>query len=158
MDHDDETVPQIGTVVRRFADDALAVIAGTMFALTFAFLTVPLLITALMAFDSRSYLGPLPPPALSLQWFERFFDDEYLIKGLWTSLGVSMLAVALSTAIGFATAVGLDRAQFRGKALLATAFVSPLVVPPVVIGFSLLLFLAKMEIVDGYTRLVCGHV
>jgi putative spermidine/putrescine transport system permease protein len=71
---------------------------------------------------------------------------------------VSTLAVALSTTIGLATAIGLNRAQFRGRALLAAVFVSPLVVPPVVIGFSLLLFLAKMEIVDGYTRLVCGHV
>jgi putative spermidine/putrescine transport system permease protein len=144
--------------VRRFIDDALAGVAAVLFILTFAFLTVPLLITALMAFDARSYLGPLPPPALSLQWFERFFDDQYLTQGLKTSLVVSPLATAISASVGFATAVALDRSRFRGKAIVATVFMSPLVVPPVVIGFALLLFLANLGIVDGFTRLVCGHV
>src|SRR5262249_8831218 len=45
-----------------------------------------------------------------------------------------------------------------GKAFLSTIFVSPLVVPPVVIGFALLLFLAKVGIVDGFTKLVFGHI
>jgi putative spermidine/putrescine transport system permease protein len=144
--------------VRRFIDDTLAGVAIVSIVLTFGFLAVPLLITALMAFDSRNFLGPLPPLGLSLQWFERFFDDKYLIQGLKTSVAVSMVAVAFSTVLGFATAVGLDRARFRSKAILATVFMSPLVVPPVVIGFALLLFLANLGIVDGFTRLVCGHL
>jgi putative spermidine/putrescine transport system permease protein len=37
-------------------------------------------------------------------------------------------------------------------------FLSPLVVPPVVIGFSLLLTLSRAGIIDGFARLLCGHV
>ncbi len=142
----------------RIADDLLTGATLVVVVLVFLFLLVPLAVTAIMAFDARSYLGPLPPPGFSLRWFRRFFSDPYFLHGLRTTFAVTLLAVAVATAVGVATALFLDRHRFPGSQLLAAFFVSPLVVPPVVIGFALLLFLAQLGLIEGFARLVCGHV
>jgi putative spermidine/putrescine transport system permease protein len=142
----------------RILDDIGGFVVAAGLALALLFLIVPLLVTTLMAFDARSYLGPLPPPALSLRWFIRCFSQDEFIVGLRTSLALAVLAAAISSAAGAAAAVALDRATFPGRSLLMALFLSPLVVPPVVIGFSLLLTLSQAGVIDGFARLLCGHV
>ncbi len=122
------------------------------------FLIIPIVVTVVMAFDARAYLGPLPPPALSFRWFEQFFSDDYFLRGLGTSVQLAVLSVTLSLCVGVATAIAVDRASFRGKEALISLFLSPLIVPPVVTGFALLLFLSQMGVIDGFARLLCGHI
>lgn len=140
------------------ADDAGRVVVLALMGSVLLFLVVPLVVTTLMAFDARSYLGPLPPPALSLRWFVNFFSQETLINGLRVSAALAVLASMISSAVGAAAAVALDRAAFFGRGLVLMLFLSPLVVPPVVIGFSLLLALSQAGVADGFVRLLCGHV
>ena len=140
------------------ADDAFRHITSVLIALAFLFLIVPLCVTALMAFDARTYLGPVPPQDFSLHWFDRFFSDPYFINALRTTLLLAGLAVSISVTVGVATALFIDRHDFRGREALTAFFVSPLVVPPVVIGFALLLFLSNVGVIDGFLRLLFGHV
>ncbi|MBV8156836.1 MAG: ABC transporter permease [Dyella sp.] len=123
-----------------------------------AFLAVPLLVTALMAFDARSYLGPLPPPALSLHWFANLVSRDYIIPGLRVSLIVAVATTLFSVTAGTGAAIVLAGRNFPGRDTLASAFLSPLVVPPVVIGFGLLLFLSSIGVFAGLARLIVGHV
>ncbi len=126
--------------------------------LVLLFLVAPLVMTAVLSFDARGYLGPLPPPELSLRWYERFLSDDYFLTGLKTSLIVATLVTAVSTAVGVATAVLFQRWEFRGKEGVLSFLLSPLIVPPVVIGFALLLLLSALDIGGGLVRLVCGHL
>ena len=132
--------------------------AWALVGISVVFLMLPLLVTVLMSFDARSYLGPLPPPALSTRWFQRFFSDAYYLRGLQTSLLLAISSVAISVAAGVSVAVFLDRFNFAGKQAVAALFLSPLVVPPVVIGFALLLFVSRLGLENGFARLLCGHV
>ncbi len=143
---------------RRIADDVGGWLVLALLAVAATFLVVPLLVTVIMAFDARSYLGPLPPPALSLRWFVRCFSQETFIAGLRVSLALAVLAAGISSAFGVAAAIALERAAFPGRGLLLALFLSPLVVPPVVIGFSLLLTLSQAGVSNGFFRLLCGHV
>jgi len=143
---------------KRLGDRILGGAMVAMLALMLAFLVTPLLVTCLLAFDSRSFLGPLPPPALSLRWFERLASLDYVATGLATSLKIALLATVIDVLVGTAAAVALDRGGFRGRGLLMAAFLSPLIVPAVVIGLALLLFLSRIGVIDGFTRLLCGHV
>lgn len=144
--------------MKRLSDRILGGAMVATLTLMLAFLVTPLLVTCLLAFDSRSFLGPLPPPALSLRWFEKLASLDYVATGLATSLKIAVLATTIDVLVGTAAAVALDRGDFRGRGLLMAAFLSPLVVPAVVIGLGLLLFLSRIGIVDGFTRLLCGHV
>jgi len=145
-------------LTKRLGDRILGGAMVAMLALMLAFLVTPLLVTCLLAFDSRSFLGPLPPPALSLRWFERLASLDYVATGLATSLKIALLATVIDVLVGTAAAVALDRGGFRGRGLLMAAFLSPLIVPAVVIGLALLLFLSRIGVIDGFTRLLCGHV
>jgi len=139
--------------------DRIAITAtNALVGLGLAFLIVPLLIAGLLAFDARDYLGPLPPPGLSLHWFEKLFSQDYVVTGLTTSLQIAVLATLVNVVIGTAAAVGLERGDFRGKGVIMAAFLSPLIVPAVVTGFALLLFLSKIGVVSGFPRLLAGHI
>jgi putative spermidine/putrescine transport system permease protein len=142
----------------RGLDDGFRLLGALMIGVIVCFLLIPIVVTAVMAFDARAYLGPLPPPALSLRWFEQFFSDDYFLRGLGTSIQLAVASVTVSLLVGVATAIAVDRATFRGREALTSLFLSPLIVPPIVTGFALLLFLSQMGLVMGFARLLCGHI
>ncbi|HZI83709.1 MAG TPA: ABC transporter permease, partial [Casimicrobiaceae bacterium] len=94
----------------------------------------------------------------SLRWYERFFSDPYLLKGLRTSVQLASATALISTALGVSAAVALDRLPKRSAELAMSLFLSPLIVPGVVIGFALLLFYARAGVDDPFLRLLGGHV
>lgn len=146
------------TPLARLADRAGFLVLAATIGIGLAFLLVPLLATTLMAFDARTFLGPMPPPALSTHWFSKLFAQDEIASSLWTSLLLASSTTLIAAVVGTAAAVGLFRGSFPGSSALQAAFLSPLVVPPVVIGFGLLLFLSHMGIINGFARLLVGHV
>lgn len=142
----------------RALDDGLWLLCRLMFVLISFFLLTPIVVTVVMAFDARPYLGPLPPPAFSMRWFQQFFSNDYYLRGLTTSVELACASLAVTLCVGVATAVALERVRFRGKEALISFFLSPLIVPPVVTGFALLLFLSRAGVIDGFARLFFGHI
>ncbi|THF79514.1 molybdate ABC transporter permease subunit [Cohnella fermenti] len=59
------------------------------------------------------------------------------------SLQVTLLASIFVMIVGVFVARGMSRSRFRGKVLLETAFMLPLVLPPTVVGFLLLMLLGR---------------
>jgi molybdate transport system permease protein len=78
---------------------------------------------------------------------------DWLSPEAWTavalSLRVSIWATVLSLPLGILTAVALARWQFPGKALLNGLVHLPLILPPVVTGYLLLLTFGRMGPVGG---------
>ena len=140
------------------ADDVARVTVSGVIVVTVLLLLLPLAMTLSMSFDARDYLGAFPPPALSLRWYEQFFSDPYLLKGLKTSVQLAGLTALAATALGLSAAVALDRMPSRYAQLLISLFLSPLIVPGVVIGFALLIFYARIGIESTFLRLLGGHV
>lgn len=127
-------------------------------AATVLFLLAPVLVSIAMAFDARTYLGPFPPAELSLQWFHKFFANDYLLKGLRTSLILATVTSLMSMVLGTLAAFGLEGASFRGRELLMVFFLSPLLIPGVILGFGLLLFFSLFDVLEGLPRLIAGHL
>ena len=69
--------------------------------------------------------------------------SDYELTALWLSLKISSMAVFCSLPIGIFTAWGLARFDFKGKAFLDGIIHLPLVLPPVVIGYLLLISLGS---------------
>jgi len=142
----------------RVLDDAAsAIVIGTIVA-TVLLLLLPLVMTVSMSFDARDYLGAFPPPHLSLRWYDKFFSDPYLINGLKTSVQLATLTAFVATALGLSAAVALERLPLRQQQLLISLFLSPLIVPGVVIGFALLIFYARAGVHNTFLRLLGGHI
>jgi putative spermidine/putrescine transport system permease protein len=143
---------------QRVADDVGRIAAGSAIVVSVALLSLPLLLTVSMSFDGRDYLGPFPPPELSTHWYAKFFSDPYLLKGLKTSLQLAAVTALAATALGLSAAVALDRLPRRFAQPLMAMFLSPLIVPGVVVGFALLIFFARAGIDNTFLRLLGGHV
>ena len=75
-------------------------------------------------------------------------SEEWTIVAL--SLRVSVVAILLTLPISFGLAYVLGRARFPGKALLDALIHLPLVMPPVVIGWLLLLTFGHEGLVGGW--------
>ncbi|MER9108698.1 ABC transporter permease subunit [Mesorhizobium sp. M0848] len=147
-----------GLIRRRNADAILAFFGKATIAVTAAFLLIPVFTTVLMSFDSRDYLGPFPPPGLSMKWFDRFWHNSYLWSGFNTSLLLAIATAALATAIGALAALAISRMSPQWRDLITTAFLSPLVLPGVIIGFGLLMFLSALNGLPVFARLLAGHL
>lgn len=117
----------------------------------YAFLFAPLLVVAVFAFNASPFPSP-PWKGFTLEWFigngSVFGKPGVLMDPIWlTSIGNSFkvaLPVALfAVCIGTVNAWVLERAEFRGKTVLAMMMLWPLVIPGVVLGISILAFFSR---------------
>lgn len=73
---------------------------------------------------------------------------------IWESLKLSLLVVSCATVIigivGLACAFLLSKYEFRGKELLDAVLTMPLVLPPTVTGYYLIVLLGRRGILGGY--------
>lgn len=80
-----------------------------------------------------------------------FFDfSAQELNAIWLSLKIASIAVLLSLPFAVAVAWLLARKQFWGKSLLNGIVHLPLVLPPVVIGYLLLISMAKRGVIGQY--------
>ncbi|MCK1293190.1 ABC transporter permease [Bradyrhizobium sp. 30] len=143
---------------KRAIDAILGLSVRAIIAATAVFLLLPVIVTILMAFDARDYIGPFPPTELSAMWFGRLLDSEYLWAGLKTSLLLAIATTAVATVIGAMAALAISRMSRRWRDLVATLFLSPLVLPGVIIGFGLLMFLSTFSPLPVFPTLLAGHL
>lgn len=147
----------MSTSVLGFLNAAMSLSFKFIFAVSIFLLVGPLLITLLMSFDSREFMGLFPPPSFSLQWYENFFSSRLFMSSAWNSLIIGVVAATASTVIGLLASFSFSRASFRGKAALEALIISPVIVPGVIIGFSILLFFSSIGYYDGRSRLILAH-
>ncbi|WP_137156581.1 molybdate ABC transporter permease subunit [Rhizobium sp. FKL33] len=76
-----------------------------------------------------------------------FSDEEWV--AIILSLKVAALAVTLSLPVGIAVAYLLSRRDFLGKTLLSGLVTLPLVLPPVVTGYLLLIAFGRKGVLGG---------
>ena len=135
-------------------------IAGYVVAF-FVFLFLPLAVVAVFAFNDANYPAP-PWRGFTLDWFvgaaargrTGLFADRALLSSIWTSMVVAGWVTLLAVAAGTANAFLLERASFRGKAMLSLAMLAPLVIPGVILGISILAFASRLaQLADDFLGL-----
>jgi putative spermidine/putrescine transport system permease protein len=99
------------------------------------YLLVPVLIIVPMSLTKLPFLT-WPPELLSLQWFRGFFEDPTWTDPLWRSIRISVPVAVIATAIGTLAAFGVSYAR-RGRRLLQTLFIAPLVLPIITYALGL---------------------
>src|SRR5471032_3592315 len=111
------------------------------------FLFLPLIIVGIFAFNDAPYPAP-PWRGFTLDWFTGnassgrvgLFHDAALLGSIWTSVVVAIWVTALSVAVGTANAFLMERYRFAGKQMLSVLMLTPLVIPGVILGISILAF------------------
>jgi len=122
----------------------------------YVFMFAPIVVVILLAFNS-SRSGAFPMEGFSLQWFGKLFANESIVEAFKTSLIVAATSSALATIIGVMAALALVRYSFRGKESIQTFLSLPLLMPEVVMGVALLMFLKFLSMPRSFAVLLLGH-
>lgn len=119
--------------------------------LFFGFLFGPLVIMVVTAFNSSSFPRVVPWDCFTTDWFGKLAADTKLLHGLGNSLLIGAGVVALSTPIGLAAALALSDIGPRLRGILYTIFISPILMPGIVIGISTLMFWGRLGTGMGFS-------
>ncbi|MCR8846754.1 ABC transporter permease [Paenibacillus sp. SC116] len=125
--------------------------------LVFIFLLGPLVIIIGTSFGDSSVLK-FPPEGFSLKWYKNIFEVDMFMETFKVTMGVALLGNLIALLLGVPAAYALSRGQFRGKELLNSIFISPILIPGVVMGFTMLKFLVVQFNLPIYTSLLIGHI
>ncbi|MBD8500846.1 ABC transporter permease [Paenibacillus arenosi] len=125
--------------------------------LVFIFLLGPLVIIIGTSFGDSSVLK-FPPEGFSLKWYKNIFEVDMFMETFKVTMGVALLGNLIALLLGVPAAYALSRGQFRGKEFLNSIFISPILIPGVVMGFTMLKFLVVQFNLPIYTSLLIGHI
>ena len=119
-------------------------------------LLAPIVIVVILAFSGDGYLR-FPPASLSLQWFARFFGDLQWQRALLSSLVIGAIACVTSTTIGFFAAYAFLRVEFRGKKLMLSLMLTPVIVPSIITAITMYYFAGKLGLIGNFLWLGLCH-
>ncbi|MGI6247610.1 MAG: ABC transporter permease [Pseudochelatococcus sp.] len=120
------------------------------------FLAVPLMLVLPLAFNDSSFLS-YPMEGLTMRWFETVFTEAPWVAAFFNSVKVATGAMVVSVLVGGLAAVGTVLSGRIGQLVFWALFVSPLVIPSVVVGVALAYAFARVGISGGYVALVLAH-
>ena len=122
-----------------------------------AFLLLPILLIVALSFGSSRYLQ-FPPPAWTLKWYAALFADPDWLSSFATSLEVAVTVMVVATVVGLMASFGLTRGRFPGKELLRALFLTPMVLPVVVLAVGLYAFFLRLHLNGTFAGFVIAHV
>ena len=113
-----------------------------LFATIVSLIYLPILVMIVFSFNSSKY-QIMPFRNFTTTWYQRVLTDSQYIEGLSNSLIVSISVSLFATLLAFFCAYSLVNSNFKGKSFLNIFFLTPLVVPLILIGISLRFYLTS---------------
>ena len=126
-------------------------------ALVIVFMLAPLVIVCLVAFTPENTLT-LPSTHLSLRWFKAVFAHSDLVQSFWNSLWLALASATLATLIAVPAGLAITRYNFAGRETLNALFLSPLIIPHLVLGVALLRMFSLIGATGSFVWLALAHV
>jgi putrescine transport system permease protein len=121
----------------------------TALVLGFGFLYLPIALLVVYSFNASRLVTVWA--GFSTRWYAALLHNDEFRAAALTSLQVAAMAASLSLALGTLAGFAMARfARFRGRVLFGFALLSPLVVPEVILGLSLLLLFVAMQTWIGW--------
>lgn len=126
-------------------------------ALAFGYLLLPILVVVAAPLGDTGYLA-FPPRGLTLKWYAVALHDTRYLTALLVSLRIAVVSAFIACTLGVSAAYALTRFDFPGRRLLEAVFLSPLILPTLVLAVGLTLFFTRTGFLTGPWKLVAGHV
>src|SRR5690625_1458933 len=130
---------------------------GFICGLVALFLLLPIIFIVALSFGDSRWLI-FPPPGWTLRWYEELFADPRWISAALTSAKIGVIVTVFSVLLGLLASIGLVRGRFRGKAALRAFFLTPMVLPVVVLAVALYAFFLRIGLSGTLAGFVIAHV
>ena len=138
-----------------------------MLALVLAFLYVPILLVVVYGFIpngiSMSFFDAAGNfTGFTTKWYEQLFAGHLSVRALlqsfWLSLTIAGLATLVSCVIGTTSALALHRWKSRLQTVHHALVYTPLIMPDILIGISLLMLFVAVKVDCGFWTILIAHV
>lgn len=122
-----------------------------------AYLALPLIVVVGVSLTSSNFLQ-FPPNGFSLKWYAQIMRDPSYIDAFWVSAKLASLSTIAAIVLGVPAALVITRKRFLGREVVSGLFLSPLILPTVVIGVAILQYASVLGIARTFWALLIGHV
>ncbi len=120
------------------------------------FLYVPILVLIVQSFNAGKSRAKWE--GFSFRWYTELFQDERILKALYVTLSIAVLAMIVATILGTLAAIGIHAMKKRPQALMMTLTNLPNTMPDIVTGISLMLLFIFTKVERGYMTMLLAHI
>lgn len=129
---------------------------GAYLGLMLAFLYMPIAVMVALSFNasrSRAKWG-----GFTADWYIKLFERPEILRALWVTLSVALIATAAATVLGTLGAIGIHAMKTgMARAFLNVSYL-PMTTPDIVTGVSLMLLFVFIKMPLGYWTMVMAHI
>jgi putative spermidine/putrescine transport system permease protein len=122
-----------------------------------AFILFPIVTILASSVTELRYIS-FPPKGFTLDWYFDAIRRREFLSSFQLSVTIACLSAFGATVLGTLTSLGLRALPARWRSLALSVVLSPLVLPGVVIGISLLQFFSLARLGVSTLTLVIGHI
>ncbi len=140
VDTGDSTAAVVQDSVARPRRTVDRVLAGNAW-LVFLFLYLPILVLIVLSFNDNDRVGVWTE--FSVRWYGEMFENSRIMGALRTSILVAVLSTAVSTVLGTAAALSLERFRYRSQRAFDGLLYLPVIIPDITMAVMLLLFFVQ---------------
>jgi putative spermidine/putrescine transport system permease protein len=132
----------------------IALVYHTLFVI---FMLAPIVVVCWVAFTPEGFLS-FPTTHWSLRWFYAIARYPEFVSAFWQSLGLGALSSALAVGFSVPAALAIARHRFPGREAFTALFMSPLMIPYIVLGIAFLRFFTEIGLSGTFAGLVLAHI
>jgi putative spermidine/putrescine transport system permease protein len=126
-------------------------------ALFVVFMLAPILVVCFVAFTPEGFLS-FPTDRWSVRWFRAIARYPEFVSAFWRSVWLGSLSSAIAVAVSVPAALAIARYRFPGRQGMTALFMSPLMIPHVVLGIAFLRFFTEIGLGGTFAGLVLAHI
>jgi spermidine/putrescine transport system permease protein len=123
--------------------------------LVFIFLYLPIILLIINSFNDSKFGSVWT--GFTFKWYQKLFSEPEVWEAFVNSLIVGFSSTIASTVIGTAAACALFRYKSPLQAIHYTFIYSPLIIPDILMGISLLLFFVALNVKLGLFTIFLAH-
>jgi spermidine/putrescine transport system permease protein len=123
----------------------------------YIFMFAPIVAVIMLSFNPEQF-GSFPMKGFSFTWYIKLAQNKPILLAFKNSLILGSLTAVVVTAIGILAAIAFIRYEFPGKNTLNTLLLAPIMIPEVILGVALLLFIRWLQQPKSFLLLLIGHV
>ncbi|WMJ23656.1 ABC transporter permease [Paludicola sp. MB14-C6] len=128
--------------------------------LCFLFLYAPIVVLIVFSFNeskSRAHFT-----GFTLKWYQELFSNTLIMKSLWNTLIIAILASVIATLLGTIAAIGINNMKKGMKTTVMNITYLPVINPEIITGISLMLlfvFISDLFGIElGFITVLISHI
>lgn len=125
-------------------------------ALVLLFLYAPIVVLIVNSFNASRLRGSWD--GFTLQWYVNLFNDREVLRALYNTLLIAILATLISTVIGTLAALGIHSLRKNTRSVVMNLNYLPVLNPDIVTAVALMLLFGFAGLKLGFLTLLLAHV